>query len=61
MVPILVNCVYLKFNNPGTGSLAQTNSEPITYSYWDTSGKFSAMFHNPSSLPGNFIDVFCKS
>ena len=60
MVLIFINCVYLKFSNPGTGSLGHIHSRPISYSYPDASGIFLAKFHNPSSLPGNFIDVFLK-
>ena len=60
MVLIFINWVYLKFSNPGTGSLGHIPSIPISYSYWNTSGISLARFHNPSSLPGNFIDVFLK-
>ena len=58
MVAIFISCVYLQFNNPSTGSLGHIHSIPISYSYQDTSGIFLAKFHNPSFLPGNFIDVF---
>ena len=55
---MFINCVYLKFNNPTTGSLDHIHSIPISYSYWDTSGIFLAKFHNPSSFQGNFMDFF---
>ena len=60
MVLIFINWVYLKFSNPGTGSLGHIPSIPISYSYQDKSGIFLAKLHNPSFLPGNFIDIFLK-
>ena len=49
---------YLKFNNPSTGSLGHIHSILMSNSYSDTSGILWGKFHNPSSLPGNIIDVF---
>ena len=43
-----------------SNSLGHIYNIPISHSYWDTSGILLVNFHNPSSLPGNFIDVFLK-
>ena len=60
MAPMFINLIYLKFNNPSTGSLGHIHSIPISYSYWDTLGIFLAKFHNPSSFQWNFMDAFLK-